>query len=83
MQTRERAHFARSVFPFIKKGGQPRGMLNFHWLRRPAASPYIAEVARILEACERCLRVAYFLKVQERSGQQGVGLEGAWGQRPS
>ena len=25
--------------------GQPRGMLNSHWPRRPAASPYVDEVA--------------------------------------
>ena len=50
--------------------GQPRGMLNFHWLRQPTASPYVAEVASVLEACERRLRAAYFLKVQKRSATQ-------------
>ena len=53
--------------------GQPRGMLNFHWLRRPAASPYVNEVAIALEACKSCPKTARFLKVQERSGQQGGG----------
>ena len=57
--------------------GQPRGMLNFHWLRQPAASPCIVEVTSISEACERRLQVAYFLKVQERSGHQGSELEEA------
>ena len=63
--------------------GQPRGMLNSHWPRRPTASLYGDEVASVLEACASCPRAAYFLKMQERSGQQGGKLEEAWSQRPS
>ena len=63
--------------------GQPRGMLKFHWPRRPTASLYSDEVASVLEACASCPRAAYFPNMQERSGQQGGELEKAWGQQPS
>ena len=57
--------------------GQPRGMLNFYWLRRLTASLYGDEVARFLEACAICPWAAYFPQMQERSGQQGGELEEA------
>ena len=63
--------------------GQPRGMLNSDWQRRPAASPFVDEAVTALGACERRPWAAYFLKVQGRSGQQDGGQEEAWGQGPS
>ena len=62
---------------------QPRGMLNFHWPRRPTASAYGDKVVSVSEACASCPWAVYFRKMQERSGQQGGELEEAWGQRPS
>ena len=63
--------------------GQPRGMLNSDWRGGQAASLYVDEDVTALEACERRLEAAYFLKVQGRSGHQGVEQEEAWGQGPS
>ena len=60
-----------------------RGQLNFYWPRRPTASLYGDEVAGVLEACASCPRAAYFLEMQERSGQQGGDSEEAWCQRPN
>ena len=40
--------------------GQPGGMLNFYWPRRPTASLYGDKVAGVLEACASCPRAAYF-----------------------
>ena len=66
--------------------GQPRGMLNFHWWKTQAASPYADEVVTSLEACERCFGAVYsldFLKVQGRSGRHGIEWEEERGHAPS
>ena len=57
---------------------QPHGMLDFHWWKTQAASPYADEVITSLEACERRLVAAYsldLLKVQGRSGHHGIEWE--------
>ena len=81
--------------------GQPRGMLNFHWVtgsrfqssrmlnchwwKTGAASPYADVAVTSSEGCERRLGVAYsldFLKGQGRSGHRGIEWEEERGHAP-
>ena len=48
-----------------------------------AASPYVYAAVAFLEACERRLVAAYFLKAKGRLGHQGIEWEAARGQGPN